>query len=267
MSDKTIDMLIYLGKAALIFIIGFIIAKIIIHLSKKALEKSRLDPSAHKFVINVERVILWIVLLVVIISYFGIPTAPFVTVLGACGAAIALALKDSLANVAGGIIILVTHPFYKGDFDDLGSVSGYVESIDILTTTLKTRDNKVITAPNGKINTSMITNWDRADVRRVDCPISIGYNDDIATAKKVLAQLASESPYSLETPPPMIGVSNHGESSIDFDYGVWCKTEDYWNMKYYLEENAVKLFKENGITIPYPQVDVHVRESGDKKPE
>ena len=101
----------------------------------------------------------------------------------------------------------------------------------------------------------------------MDCPISIGYNDDIATAKKVLAQLASESPYSLETPPPMIGVSNHGESSIDFDYGVWCKTEDYWNMKYYLEENAVKLFKENGITIPYPQVDVHVRESGDKKPE
>ena len=259
MSEKTMELLIYVGKLAAIFLVGLIVLNIIVYISKRALKKSSLDESVHKFIINVIRIVLWVVLAVVIISYLGVPTAPLVTVIGACGAAIALALKDSLANVAGGIVILVTHPFDKGDFVDLGKVAGYVESINILTTTLKTRDNKVITAPNGQVNTSMITNWDRADVRRVDCAISISYNDDIGKAKEVLSKLASESPYALETPPPMLGVKEHGENSIKFDYGVWCKTEDYWNMKYYLEENAVKMFAENGITIPYPQVDVHMK--------
>ena len=267
MSQKTIDLLIYLGKAALVFVIGFIIALIVVHLVKKALKKSRLDPAAHTFVVNVVRVILWVVLLVVIISYFGIPTAPFVTVLGACGAAIALALKDSLGNVAGGIVILVTHPFDRGDFVEIGSISGFVESIDILTTTLKTRDNKIVTAPNGKVNTSMIVNWDRADVRRVDCRISVSYDDDLSEARKVQEELAAECPYAIETPPPFIGVREHGDSSIVFDYFVWCKTEHYWDLKYYLEENIARKFKEKGITIPYPQIDVHVKENGEEKPE
>ena len=226
MSEKAIEQLIYYGKAVIILIAGLIIIGILQHLTKRWLKKSRLDESVHAFILNVEKIILWIILIVVIISYFGVPTAPFVTVIGACGAAIALALKDSLANVAGGIIILFTHPFDKGDFIDIGKVSGYVEKIDILTTTLKTRDNKVITAPNGQINTSMITNWDRADIRRVDCGISIGYNDDTSAAKEALKELAENCPYALDTPPPLIGVSEHGESSIDFDYGVWCKTED-----------------------------------------
>ena len=258
MSEKTMDLLIYLGKAALIFVIGFIISLIVVHLTKKALKKSKLDPSVHTFIVNVVRVILWVVLLVVLISYFGIPTAPFVTVLGACGAAIALALKDSLANVAGGILILITHPFDKGDFVDLGSVAGFVEKIDILTTTLRTRDNRIITAPNGKVNTSMITNWDRADVRRVDCTISVSYDDDLSVARKVQEDLAAECPYALETPPPFIGVREHSDSSIVFDYFVWCKTENYWDLKYYLEENITLKFKEKGITIPYPQIDVHI---------
>lgn len=264
MSEKAIEQFIYYGKAVIILIAGLIIIGILQHLTKRWLKKSRLDESVHAFILNVEKIILWIILIVVIISYFGVPTAPFVTVIGACGAAIALALKDSLANVAGGIIILFTHPFDKGDFIDIGKVSGYVEKIDILTTTLKTRDNKVITAPNGQINTSMITNWDRADIRRVDCGISIGYNDDTSAAKEALKELAENCPYALDTPPPLIGVSEHGESSIDFDYGVWCKTEDYWNTKYYLEENAVKLFSEKGITIPYPQVEVHVKDKKDQ---
>ena len=179
--------------------------------------------------------------------------------LGAAGAAIALALRDSLANIAGGMMIIITQPFSKDDFIDIGDVSGKVESIDLFLTTLKTYDNKTITIPNGLINTSVLVNHSKEEKRRVDCTFGIGYGDDIAAAKEILRNVCDANPDIFKEPAPMIGVANHGGSAIMLDLKAWCATDDYWDVKYFLEENVKLAFDEHGINIPYPQVDVHLK--------
>ena len=256
--DKALD---YSGSVLLaiaILIAGFLLIKGVLKLIKKALGKSNLDASVHKFIITAARYSLYILLVIVILASLKVPTTPLVTMLGACGAAVALALKDSLGNIAGGIIILANKPFLRGEFIEIGDVSGSVQSIDLLVTTLKTADNKVITIPNGTITTSVLVNYSREEMRRVDCQFGISYDSDLAKAKDVLMAAAESNPYIFADPEPIVGVAAHQDSCILLDLKVWCSTAKYFDVKYFLEEQVKLAFDEAGITIPYPQMDVRV---------
>lgn len=246
-------------KLALTVIIGLIIIKIVMSLTKKWLDKSGADPSVYTFVKNAVKVLCVIILVTMCLGLIGIPMSTVIAVLGAAGAAIALALKDSLANIAGGLMIIITKPFNKDDLIDVGEVSGKVEKIDLFLTTLKTYDNKTITIPNGLINTSILINHSRETKRRVDCTFSIGYKNDIGKAKEILAAVCEACPQIIREPEPLIGVANHGDSAIIIDVKAWCETDDYWDVKYFLEENVKIAFDEHDIEIPYPQMDVFIK--------
>ena len=205
-----------------------------------------------------------VLLVITLLGNLGVPTTTFVTVIGACGAAIALALRDSLANFAGGILILINKPFEKGDYIEASGVGGKVEKIDLLYSTLVTLDNKVISIPNGKLSTDVVVNFSRADRRRVDTKFGIGYDDDIGEAKKVIHQIIERANLFLDDPAPTIGVAAYGESAVEIEVLAWCKTENYYPAKYYLQAEVKRAFDENGIEIPYPQTVVHFS-IGDEK--
>lgn len=246
--------------ALAIFVIGAIAIKIILKVLKRALQKTPVDQALHTFIGNVVKVILWLMVIVTALGKLGIPTSTFVTVIGACGAAIALALKDSLSNVAGGILILLNKSFGKGDYIEVSGVSGSVDSIDLLTTILRTVDNKVVSIPNGSISTSVLTNYSKENLRRVDCQFGIGYDSDIDVVKRVLQDVVNSCQQALNEPATFIGVNSHGDNAVLIDCRVWTRNTDYWQVKYYLEENVKKAFDAAGISIPFPQVDVHMIE-------
>lgn len=242
----------------LIIGVGALVVKTLCKMAHKLLNKSNVDEILHVFFVNCLKVLLWAIVLVMALDYLGIPPTSLLTVLGAAGVAVALALKDSLGNFAGGILIILSKPFSKGDFIEDLSISGRVEKIDLLYTTLMTLDNKTITIPNGKLANSTIINYSSEQSRRVDCTFSIGYQDDIAKAKEVLLNVTESNPDIYQDPAPIIGVAGHGDNAINLDVRVWCDTAEYWNVFYYLNEQVKLAFDVADISIPYPQMDVHV---------
>ena len=204
-TEKTIDQLINLGLSIVILAVGWIVIKFIIRIARKALDRTSLDPVLYRFILKILRIVMWIILALTIMERFGFKMSSLITVLAAAGAAIALALKDSLANVAGGIMILINKPFAQDDFIDINGTTGKVRDIDLFVTHLKTYDNKVITIPNGMVNTSVLINYTKENKRRVDCCFGIGYNDDIQQAKDILASIAEANPLIHTEPPPIIG--------------------------------------------------------------
>ncbi len=262
MKEKTLEKLLEYGgnllMAVVVFAVGMVLIKLALKITQKALEKTRLDKSVHKFVMTATRYTLYIILAVVILTSLKVPTAPLVTVLGACGAAVALALKDSLGNIASGIIILANKPFIRGDVIEVTGITGIVQSIDLLVTTLKTYDNKVITIPNGTITASVLVNYSREEKRRVDLTFTISYDSDIAKAKDVLLAVTESNSDIFADPAPVIGVAEHQDSAILLDLKVWCENSRYYDVRYYLEEQVKLAFDEANITIPYPQMDVRV---------
>lgn len=257
--DKYLEIALRWLDPVLTLIIGLIAIRVIRKIFKKFLEKIGLDEALHKFLVTGLRCILYIMLIMIMFEKLGIDTKSMITFLGVAGGAIALALKDSLSNVAGGLIILVTKPFSKGDHVDINGTDGTVENIDLMLTTLVTFDNKTITIPNGLVSSAVITNFTKADHRRVDCLFSISYDSDVKKAKEIMAHVASQNEAVLEEPPMVMGVLNNGESAVNLEFKVWTKTEDYWDVKYYLEENVKLAFDKNGIVMPYRQVDVNVK--------
>lgn len=262
MKEKTLEKLLEYGGnllvAVVVFAVGMVLIKLALKITQKALEKTRLDKSVHKFVMTATRYTLYIIFAVVILTSLKVPTAPLVTVLGACGAAVALALKDSLGNIASGIIILANKPFIRGDVIEVTGITGIVQSIDLLVTTLKTYDNKVITIPNGTITASVLVNYSREEKRRVDLTFTISYDSDIAKAKDVLLAVTESNSDIFADPAPVIGVAEHQDSAILLDLKVWCENSRYYDVRYYLEEQVKLAFDEANITIPYPQMDVRV---------
>lgn len=253
-----------IGIAILVFLIGWLIIEIIVHIEKRLLKKSQLDGSVHILLIRVTKITLWILLILTLLSKFKVDLAPFVAVLAAGGAAIALALKDSLGNVAGGIILLFTKPFVKGDEIELNGTIGIVDHIDLLTTRMHTYDNRDIIVPNGTITTSILINSTKRDIRRIDCKFNIGYDADIEKAKIIMNDIIEKGDMLLKDPKPCIGIEELGESSMVMDMYVWCATKDRFDVKYYLEETVKTKFDEAGIAIPYPQVDVHMMDGAEK---
>ena len=258
-SDKWLDVGTVLLKLAVLIIVGLIAIKIILRITRRTLNKSSLDPVLYTFVINAIKAVTVIILATMCLGMLGVQMSTVIAVLGAAGAAIALALRDSLANIAGGVMIIITQPFSKEDLIDVGQVSGKVENIDLFLTTLKTYDNKTITIPNGLINTSVLVNHSKENDRRVDCTFGIGYGNDIARAKEILRSVCGANPKIFKEPEPLIGVADHGDSALILDLKAWCKTDDYWDVKYFLEENVKLAFDEAGIEIPYPQMDIHLK--------
>jgi len=251
--------LAYIGKAIIVLVVGLILMKLILNATRKLLKKTKIDEASHKFFVGVIRVVLWVILIVAILGTFNVSTAPIVTVIGAAGAAIALALKDSLGNVAGGVMIMYNKLFVKDEYIEVAGTAGLVDEIGLFGTSVKTFDNKKVNIPNGLIVNSVLTNYSREEDRRVDLAFGISYNSDIAKAKKVLYKVACECEQVDTTIEPLTLVNAHADSYIEIVLKVWCKTPDYWDVYYYLMENVKLAFDREGIEIPYPQLDVHQR--------
>ncbi len=226
---------------------------------KKALKKTKLDPSAHKLIVQIAVILLRIILFIMVLGQLGVNTTSVITMIGAAGLAVSLALQSSLSNLAGGVLILISHPFGKGDYIEANGVSGTVDNISLWNTRLFTPDNKSIYIPNGELSGAKVTNYSSQSERRLDIVVPIGYGDDVVVVKDVLAQILAENPLALASPDPVIGVANFGASAVEMVVKVWVKTDDYWNLHYQLHERIKQCFDEKGISIPYQQMDIHVK--------
>ena len=228
---------------------------------RRILESKSADPTITRFLDNVMNVTLKTVLIIIILQYIGVNLTGLTTIVASAGVALSLALKGSLANLAGGVIILVARPFNVGGFIETTEHSGVVEKISIFYTYLVTFDNKQILIPNGILTDSSIVNYSSKEIRRVDITFSVSYEEDVIRVKNVLINILKNNELVLEEPEFFVGISMHGDSAINFIVKAWCKTEDYWTIYYYLLETVKIKFDEEGISIPYPQMDLHVKKN------
>lgn len=228
---------------------------------RRILESKNADQTITRFLDNVMNVTLKTVLIIIILQYIGVNLTGLTTIVASAGVALSLALKGSLANLAGGVIILVARPFNVGDFIETTEHSGVVEKISIFYTYLVTFDNKQILIPNGILTDSSIVNYSSKEIRRVDLTFSVAYEEDVIRVKNVLINILKNNELVLEEPEFFVGISMHGDSAINFIVKAWCKTEDYWTVYYDLLETVKIKFDEEGISIPYPQMDLHVKKN------
>lgn len=228
---------------------------------RRILESKNADQTITRFLDNVMNVTLKTVLIIIILQYIGVNLTGLTTIVASAGVALSLALKGSLANLAGGVIILVARPFNVGDFIETTEHSGVVEKISIFYTYLVTFDNKQILIPNGILTDSSIVNYSSKEIRRVDITFSVAYEEDVIRVKNVLINILKKNELVLEEPEFFVGISMHGDSAINFIVKAWCKTEDYWTVYYDLLETVKIKFDEEGISIPYPQMDLHVKKN------
>jgi small conductance mechanosensitive channel len=252
-------------EALVILVIGYIIIRVLIRIERHALEKSDLDPVNYVLVIRATRIVLWLMLIMVILPTIGISTAPLVTLVGTIGVAVALALKDSLSNVASGIIMVFTKPFVKGDVIKIGGTTGVVDYIDMLSTRLHTFDNQVVIVPNKEITNSILINITKMDLHRVDVTFDISYESDIERAKELIQNIIKNSDLFLNEPAPIVGVNALGESGVKIDAFAWCRTEDRLDAKYFLQEEVKKQFDNAGIVIPFTTIEVRVDQVNENK--
>ena len=232
---------------------------------RRILESKNADQTITRFLDNVMNVTLKTVLIIIILQYIGVNLTGLTTIVASAGVALSLALKGSLANLAGGVIILVARPFNVGDFIETTEHSGVVEKISIFYTYLVTFDNKQILIPNGILTDSSIVNYSSKEIRRVDLTFSVAYEEDVIRVKNVLINILKKNELVLEEPEFFVGISMHGDSAINFIVKAWCKTEDYWTVYYDLLETVKVRFDEEGISIPYPQMDLHVNYKTENK--
>lgn len=243
--------------ALLIFLIGQMVAKIISRVLGKVLSHTKLDRILIDFIQSLVNALLLVFVIVAALDQLGVNTNSVIAVLGAAGLAIGLALQGSLQNFAAGFMLLIFRPFKDGDFVDAAGTSGIVEKIGIFSTTLRTGDNKEVIIPNGSIYSGNIINYSKRATRRIDMIFSIGYGDDIRLARDVMAAIIKGEARVLPDPEPQIVVGELGASSVNFYVRPWVKTEDYWDVRFSLNEKIKLAFDEHGITIPFPQMDIH----------
>ena len=246
---------------AVFLFIGWKVINKTLKRSRKLLESKNADPTVTRFLDNVMNVTLKTVLIIIILQYIGVNLTGLTTIVASAGVALSLALKGSLANLAGGVIILIVRPFSVGDFIETTEHSGVVEKISIFYTYLVTFDNKQILIPNGRLTDGSIVNYSSKETKRVDLTFSVAYEEDVTKVKNVLVNILKKNPLVLEDPAFFVGISMHGDSAINFAVKAWCKTEDYWTVYYDLLETVKVRFDEEGISIPYPQMDLHVKKN------
>lgn len=244
--------------AIVILIVGRWVAKLISNMIRKMMRKAEIDKTLRSFVANMAYIALLAFVVLAALSQLGIQTTSFIAVLGAAGLAIGLALQGSLANFAAGFLMIIFRPFSVGDYIEGAGTAGTVEEIAIFTTTLVTPDNKIVIIPNASMTSDNITNWTTKGTRRVDMVMGIGYDDDIDTAKKILAKVLEDDPRILKDPAPQIAMLELADSSVNFVVRPWVIASNYWSVYMDTHEAVKKAFDANNISIPYPQRDVHV---------
>lgn len=248
--------------AIAIYFIGGKIIKTITNMVRKSMERTGTDEGVRQFVIPLVKYSLYVVLIFIIMGLFGIATTSAVAVLGSAGVALGLALQGSLSNFAGGVLILLLKPFRVGDYiiEDSNKNEGTVSEISIFYTKLLSVDNKVIVIPNGNLSNSSLTNVTHMDRRRVDIVVGIAYEADIRTAKAVLMKVAQNDPARIPEEDAMVFVNELSASSVDMGIRIWVKAEEYWPAKWRLTENVKYALDENGISIPFQQIDVQIKQ-------
>ncbi|MGN0632819.1 MAG: mechanosensitive ion channel family protein [Oscillospiraceae bacterium] len=245
--------------ALVIFIAGYLVIRFILFLVKKFLKKSHIDATAGSFLVSLLRAILYVILGVMILSQLQVPMSSIVAALGTAGLAIGLALRDSLTNVAGGFILMFNRPFKAGDFIEINGKEGVVKHITILYTKLLTIDNKAILIPNGTVASATITNFTQEELRRLELVFDISYSSNYRAAEALILEKVNSNPLTLQAPDkPFITLSEHSESSVKILLRVWVRSENYWDLRFALLSDIKDAFDQNGIKIPFNQLDVHV---------
>jgi small conductance mechanosensitive channel len=247
--------------ALAIFYVGRVVVSSIVKLVSKLLRQRDMDEILVSFLSSILRWVLLLFVIIAALSQLGINTNSLVALLGAAGLAIGLSLQSSLSNFASGVMLIIFRPFTKGDFVEAGGATGVVDNISIFTTTMTTTDNKEIIVPNGAILGGNITNYSARPTRRVDMVFGISYDDDLRKAKQLLEEIIAADDRVLAEPAPVIALGELADSSVNFLVRPWAKSEDYWGLLWDTTETVKLKFDEAGISIPYPQMDVHVNKS------
>jgi small conductance mechanosensitive channel len=256
------DLVIAYGATVLLaivfLIVGLWVIKRILKVIGKTMNKHEVEESLQPFLMTLIGALLKLMLIISVISMLGVEMTSFIAVLGAAGLAIGLALQGSLANFAGGVLILLLKPFKVGDFIDTGSHSGTVREIQIFYTYITTTSNQEIIVPNGDLSNNAVTNFSFHDKRRIDFTFGIGYSDNIDQAKDILMELITSEENVMKDPAPVVFIENLNDSSVDFRVRAWSLNSDYWAIVNSMSEKVKKSFDSEGISIPFPQRDIHV---------
>ncbi len=251
--------------AVIVLVLGILAAKFITKLTGKAVSRSNIDNAAGHFLVSLVRVLLYIVVVIMALSVLKVPMSSIITILGAAGLAVSLALQNCLSNLCGGFIILFSKPFSAGDLIEVDGSLGKVSTIGILYTKITTFDGKTVSIPNGKVSDAKIINYTETPTRRIDLQFQISYSADFDKARAAVLEVICADGLILKEPAPIVRIGAHNESSLSIDTLVWVKNDDYYTARYNMLENVKKAFEENGIQIPFPQLDVHMKDKTDEK--
>ena len=235
--------------------------ELIVKLTRQYLTRAKVDQVLINFGVSI---LYWTLLLIVVIatlSALGIDTTALIALLGAAGIAVGIALQDSMKNFASGVLLVIFRPFNVDDFVEAGGTTGLVEEITLFTTQMRTPDNRSVIVPNGAIYADTITNYSARETRRVDMVFGIGYDDDMRKAQEIILDILKADERVLSDPEPVVVLGELADSSVNLNVRPWCRNEDYWGVKADVTEKVKLAFDENGISIPYPQMDVHVNGS------
>lgn len=263
--EKIIELVIgYLPKLALALItlvIGLWLIKTFTRFLTRIMTARKVDESLIPFLTTIARILFTVLLMISVMELIGIEMTSFIALLGAIGLSIGMALSGSLQHFAGGVLLLIYKPFKKGDFIEAQSQKGTVREVGIFNTVIITVDNKIVYLPNGPLSAGTITNYTSESTRRVDLIFGIGYKDDIDKARQVLIKIIESEARILKDPPPIIGVAELAASSVNLAVRVWTPTADFFDVDFFMRETVKKEFDKEGISIPFPQMDVNLKRS------
>ncbi len=252
---------INIALAIVIFIVGRLVAKGLVKVIERLLRNAKVDAMLIDFIGSIAKAVLLLFVIIASLDKLGVDTTSLIAMLGAAGLAVGLALQGSLQNFAAGVMLIIFRPFKIGDFVEAGGTTGTVEKITIFNTIILSPDNREVIVPNGAVYGGTITNLSARDTRRIDMVFGIGYGDDIKKAKEILMQAMESDERILKDPAPMVALAELGDSSVNFMVRPWVKGADYWDVKFDLTEHIKLTFDENGISIPFPQMDVHTHQA------
>jgi small conductance mechanosensitive channel len=249
------------GTLGAVLVLGWFVAQLVTRLVRRLMGRAEVDPTLTGFTANMVYMALMVLVVISALGQLGVNTTSFAAIVGAAALAIGFALQGSLANFAAGVMLILFRPFKTGDFIEASGTSGVVEEVQVFATKIRTPDNKQITIPNGAITDGCIVNYSAKETRRVDLAFVIGYGDDVAKVKSILTEIVNGDDRVLADPAPVIAVSELADSSVNFVVRPWVKTPDYWGMVFDLTERVKLEFDRQGISIPFPQTDVHLHQT------
>ncbi len=253
-------------KAILVFIIGYILIKIIMKILKLVFGKTKMEKITQSFLLSILKFVLNLILLITVLQSLGIATTGLIALISAAGLAVSLALQNSLSNLANGVVIITTKPFKEGDYVNIAGVEGTVKNIKMLTTSIVTVDNKLVTIPNSTIVTNEVINYNSFKTRKLIFNFGVDYASDTEKVKEILLNVMNSNGKVRLEPAPFVSLKDLNDSSINFVANCWVDAEDYWDVYYYVMDNVFNEFKRNNINIPYNQIEVRLRNDDVKMP-